>query len=69
MIIRALEKAHNNDERSSIMLKSGIPIAGAISVSLISATKLISGTKSIALGFISGIILNRIGKFLSENYK
>lgn len=66
MILRALEKSNNKEERKSIMLKSGIPIVGAISVSLISATKLISGSKSIALGFISGIILNRIGTNLAK---
>ena len=32
MIIRALEKSNNKEERSSIMLKSGIPVIGAISV-------------------------------------
>ena len=49
------------------MLKSGIPIAGGILTTLISATKLISGTKSIALGVISGMILNRLGVF-TDNF-
>ena len=68
MIIRSLEKTDNKREKSTIMLKSGIPIAGAIMTSLISATKLVSGSKSIALGFISGIILNRIGTFLADKH-
>ncbi len=66
MIIRALGKTKNPDERDTIMLKSGIPVAGAILVSLISATRLISGTKSVILGIISGIILNRIGSIVAK---
>ncbi len=62
----ALVKAKDSTEKKSIMLTSGIPIAGGILTSLISATKLISGTKSIALGVISGVILNRIGKFTNN---
>lgn len=54
--------AKNKDERLSIILKSGIPIAGAILTSLISATKLISGGKSLALGIASGIALNLAGQ-------
>ncbi len=61
MISKGLGFAKNNDERISIALKSGIPITGAILTSLVSATKLISGGKSLALGFISGIILNQAG--------
>jgi hypothetical protein len=61
LITDALVKAKDPSEKRSIMLKSGIPIAGGILASLISATKLISGTKSIVLGVVSGIILNRIG--------
>lgn len=62
MISYGLGFAKNKDERISIMLKSGIPIAGAILTSLVSATKLISGGKSLALGFVSGIALNLIGQ-------
>jgi len=67
MIIRALGKTKNPDERDTIMLKSGIPVAGAILVSLVSATRLISGTKSLVLGIISGIILNRIGSAIAKS--
>ena len=61
MITYGLNKAKGNDEKKSVMLKSGIPIVGAVGTSLISATKLVSGSKSIALGLISGLVLNRIG--------
>lgn len=53
--------AKDKDERISIALKSGIPTVGALATSIFSATKLVSGGKSIALGILSGIILNRIG--------
>jgi len=67
-IIHALNKVKNKEEKISVLLKSGIPIAGAIGVTLISATKLVSGSKSLLLGFISGLILNRIGKIV-DNYR
>jgi len=68
LITYGLIKAKNSDEKYSVILKSGIPIIGAVTTSLISATKLISGSKSIALGFISGIILNQIGK-IADKYR
>ena len=58
--------AKDKDERISILLKSGIPVVGAILTTLISATKLVSGTKSIVLGLISGLALNSIGS-LTDN--
>lgn len=56
-----LGHAKDKDTRTSIMLKSGIPIAGGIATSMYSAARLVSGGKSLALGFLSGIILNRLG--------
>jgi hypothetical protein len=61
MITYGLGYAKDKDERISVILKSGIPIAGAIATSLITATKLVSGGKSLALGAVSGIVLNKIG--------
>lgn len=61
MIIWGLGKAQNSEEKTSVILKSGIPVIGGIATTMISTTKLISGGKSLALGFISGLILNRIG--------
>jgi len=69
MISFGLGNAKDNNERTSIMLKSGIPIAGAIATSVISATKLVSGGKSLALGFLSGIILNKLGNFADRGLK
>ena len=53
--------AKDKDKRTSILLKSGIPVIGAIAVAMLSATKLVSGTKSILLGLISGLALNSAG--------
>lgn len=68
LIASAIQKAKDKDERASIILKSGIPIAGAIMVTLISAAKLISGGKSMAFGVVSGFIMNRLGEDV-DNYR
>lgn len=56
-----LGHAKDNDRRVSIALKSGIPVAGGIATAMFSAARLVSGGKSLALGFLSGIILNQLG--------
>ena len=66
MILYGLGYAKSKNERTSLMLKSGIPIIGAIATSLISATKLVSGGKSLALGVVSGLILNQLGFFTDK---
>ena len=53
--------AKDKEEKKSVMLKSGIPVVGAIATTLYSTTKLVSGGKSLALGFLSGIVLNQLG--------
>lgn len=68
MITFGLNKAKEKNERTSVLLKSGIPIVGAMATSLISATKLVSGGKSLALGFVSGIVLNQLGQ-ITDNYR
>ena len=68
MITYGLNKAKEKNERTSVLLKSGIPIVGAMATSLISATKLVSGGKSLALGFVSGIVLNQLG-LITDNYR
>jgi hypothetical protein len=61
LISYGLGWAKDKDERISIALRAGIPTVGALATSILSATKLVSGGKSIALGILSGIILNQIG--------
>ncbi|MBR6098385.1 hypothetical protein IKP85_01415 [bacterium] len=61
MITYGLGYAKDREQRTSVILKSGIPIVGAVATSLISTTKLVSGGKSLALGAVSGVILNQMG--------
>ena len=72
MILLGLEKAKNYEEKKTVMLKSGIPVIGGIITTMISATKLVSGGKSLALGILSGLVLNRAGTIadnIRKNYK
>lgn len=64
-----LGHAKSKEKCQSIMLTSGIPIVGGIAVSTITATKLVSGGKSLALGFLSGLALNQIGKVVDNIFK
>ena len=61
--------ANDKDKRVSVMLKSGIPVLGGIATTVISTTKLISGGKSLAFGFIAGLILNKFGNIADRIYK
>ena len=56
-----LGKSKDKDERTSAAIKYGIPAIGAIATSLYGTARLISGGKSMALGLLSGWIMNRIG--------
>lgn len=72
MILLGLEKAKSYEEKKSVMLKSGIPVIGGIVTTMISTTKLVSGGKSLALGILSGLVLNRAGVIadkISKNLK
>jgi hypothetical protein len=48
------------------MCKEGIPLAGGVGTSVLSATKLISGGKSILLGIVSGLALNKLGLIVEK---
>ena len=50
------------------MLTSGIPLIGGIAATTYSTTKLVSGGKSLAFGFLSAIVLNQIGK-IADNIR
>ena len=63
-----LGHAQDKDKRTSIMLKSGIPVAGGIATAMYSAARLVSGGKSIMLGLLSGIILNQLG-IIADNVR
>lgn len=64
-----LGKADNNEQRTSISLKYGIPAIAGIGVSLYCNAKLYAGTKSLLIGSISTIIVNKIGTWADDMLK
>ena len=66
LIMRSLQSAKNDEQKISVMCKEGIPLAGGVGTSVLSATKLISGGKSILLGIVSGLALNKLGLIVEK---
>lgn len=66
-IAYALHGNKDRQEKISVMLKQGIPVLSTIGVSLLCTARLISGTKAMAIGLISGLIMNKIGTF-TDNF-
>lgn len=64
-----LGKSEDNEQRVSISLKYGIPTIAGIGVSLYCNAKLYAGTKSLLVGGISTIILNKIGVWADDLLK
>ncbi len=64
-----LGKSEDNEQRVSISLKYGIPTIAGIGVSLYCNAKLYAGTKSLLVGGISTIILNKIGVLADDLLK
>lgn len=63
-------KSDTNDERLSITLKYGIPaLLGQVGVTLYCNAKLFAGTKSLMMGTLSGLLLNRVGEFADNQFK
>ena len=63
-------KSDTNDERLSITLKYGIPaLLGQVGVTLYCNAKLFAGTKSLMMGTLSGLLLNRVGEFADNKVK
>ena len=63
-------KSDTNDERLSITLKYGIPaLLGQVGVTLYCNAKLFAGTKSLMMGTLSGLLLNRVGEFADNKLK
>lgn len=57
-----LTKADNNDERTSVLLKYGIPVVGGVTISLICAVGLIASGPSLLIGAASGLLINKLGE-------
>ncbi len=64
-----LGKSEDNEQRVSISLKYGIPTIAGIGVSLYCNAKLYAGSKSLLVGGISTIILNKIGVWADDLLK
>ena len=63
-------KSDTNDERLSITLKYGIPaLLGQVGVTLYCNAKLFAGSKSLLMGTVSGLLLNRVGEFADNKLK
>ena len=64
-----LGKSKDKDERISASLKYGIPAVGAIATSLYSTARLVSGGKAMALGLLSGWVMNKAGVVVDDMRK
>lgn len=64
-----LAKADDNDQRTSIALKYGIPALAAVGVPLYCNAKLFSGTKGLAIASVATFIVNRIGTYADNKVK
>lgn len=63
-------KSDTSDERLSITLKYGIPaLLGQVGVTLYCNAKLFAGTKSLMMGTLSALLLNRVGEFADNQFK
>ena len=56
-----LGKSDDKDQRLSISLKYGIPALAGIGISLYCNAKLYAGTKSLIIGTVSSLVVNKIG--------
>ena len=56
-----LTKADSNEEKVSVGVKYGIPVIGAVSVTMYCTAALMSAGPSLIVGFLSGLALNQLG--------
>lgn len=63
-----LTKANSRDEKTSVMLKAGIPVVAAVGTSLYCSAGLVSGSKALFVGLISGMIMNKVGVYV-DNFR
>lgn len=64
-----LAKSKDNDERVSISLKYGFPAIAGLGVSLYGNAKLFAGTKAMAIGIGSSVLLGKMGSFMDKKLK
>lgn len=61
-----LTKADNKDDRISVTLKSGIPVVAAVGTSLYCSAGLVSGSKAMLVGLLSGAVMNKVGVYVDD---
>ena len=66
VIAAGLHKAKDKDEKVSISLKYGIPAIGAVATSVYCTASLLSGSKSLIFGLLSGWAFNKIGVVVDD---
>lgn len=64
-----LSKADSTEEKVSVGIKYGVPIMGALAITMYCTVGLISAGPSLLIGFLSGMALNQIGTGLDEEIK
>lgn len=64
-----LGKSDDKEQRMSISLKYGIPAVAGIGISLYCNAKLYAGTKSLVIGTISSLVVNKIGVWADNMLK
>lgn len=62
-------KADNKDERISAALKYGIPTVASVAITATCTFGLIASGPSLLIGLGSGLLINRIGKFIDNKRK
>lgn len=64
-----IQKSKNKDEKISASLKYGIPAIGTVATALYCMARLVSGVKSMALGMVSGFLINKLGVYVDNTRK
>ena len=67
MIGYGLYEAEDRDERTSVVLKAGIPIIGTIGTAVVCTTKLISGIVALGVGSAVGVVFKVIGDSIDKH--
>ncbi|MBQ8168117.1 hypothetical protein IJZ97_01710 [bacterium] len=64
-----LTMADNKEERTTALLKYGIPIIGTLATSLVLTVSLVSGIKSMLIGTVSGGLMSLLGTSADKKIK
>lgn len=56
-----VSKADSKDQKMSVTLKYGIPAVGAVAITTLCTVGLIASGPSLLIGFVSGLVMNKLG--------